>query len=55
MEHVIGQVLAVNVSEKRGEIKHNINQFYQREFWSGNGCTLVALASPGKPSLPLQF
>lgn len=31
MEHAIGQVLAVNVSEKRGEIKHNINESFIKE------------------------
>ena len=31
MEHSIGQVLAVNVSEKRGEIKHNINESFIKE------------------------
>jgi MOSC domain-containing protein YiiM len=31
MEHVIGQVLAVNVSEKRAEIKQNINQGFIKE------------------------
>jgi len=31
MEQTIGQVLSVNVSEKRGEIKHNINEAFIKE------------------------
>jgi MOSC domain-containing protein YiiM len=31
MEQTVGQVLSVNVSEKRGEIKHNINEAFIKE------------------------